>query len=385
MWNMCSIRWKRVQQPRKEDKNPSIAFLQLLDIARSFDVTDAKDKVYGLLGFPTRDASPETGVFIRPNYTQSLSDLYTVVARKLLLNEGNLDLLSFVVHKGWRENVDKANMLHVEQDTGASDLPSWVPNWNTKDVIFPFAGFGDDNSHKAGLGRPLCLDFLESTDMDTDIEINTVTSSLHTIALKGMKITTIRTVGSAMPFIEHFNSEAVLRSIISWYLDAASPSAQTLANTLCAHRNSNGRLVVDDEKNLADFMALLKHLGFQLHSIWPESADSGSDSTHSEQRSGKCLAERLACKGDSDAACETMWRFSCYRAPFVTATGEIGLGPGAAKPGDVVVVLWGGQLPFVLRRRDNGGQAWTFVGDCYVEKYMSGNILDGADEVFELR
>jgi hypothetical protein len=48
--------------------------------------------------------------------------------------------------------------------------------------------------------------------------------------------------------------------------------------------------------------------------------------------------------------------------------------------GDVVVVLYGGRTPFLLRRKDDG--TWILVGECYVHGMMNGEVfdLDGVEE-----
>ncbi|KAF2127167.1 HET-domain-containing protein [Dothidotthia symphoricarpi CBS 119687] len=377
MWNMCSIRRNNIKGSHDEEEENGFAFLQLLDIARSFDVTEAKDKVYGLLGFPTRDASLETGVFIRPNYTQSLAGVYADVARKLLVKEGNLDVLSFVVHPGWRENVDEQQKESVKPDTAAEDMPSWVPDWNAKETIYPLAGFGPGKAHKAGLGRPLCLDFTDHNENET---------ALFTLRLRGQVITTIRDVGAATPFGQRHKSAPALKSLVSWYLSTARPSAEILTKTLCAHRNADGSLILDDEKNIADFMALLRDLELDLEATWPGAAATGTEMEDTKTRTGKQLAELATQKGNPDTARETLWLYSCYRAPFITESGEVGLGPGAARAGDAIVVLWGGQVPYVLRRNDDGREGWAFVGECYIEKYMTEKVMYGKrEDVFELR
>ncbi|KAK0120453.1 hypothetical protein ONS96_010667 [Cadophora gregata f. sp. sojae] len=47
--------------------------------------------------------------------------------------------------------------------------------------------------------------------------------------------------------------------------------------------------------------------------------------------------------------------------------------PETAIAGDVVVVLWGVDLPVIMRRRAEGG--WLLVGECYVAGMMEGGIL----------
>ncbi|KAF7509917.1 hypothetical protein GJ744_007231 [Endocarpon pusillum] len=73
-----------------------------------------------------------------------------------------------------------------------------------------------------------------------------------------------------------------------------------------------------------------------------------------------------------------------YRKFCSTRNGSIGWLPRGAQVGDVICVLYGGKVPFVLRPRDGG---YEFVGDAYVYGMMDGEalVVGGApDEEFAL-
>jgi hypothetical protein len=55
-------------------------------------------------------------------------------------------------------------------------------------------------------------------------------------------------------------------------------------------------------------------------------------------------------------------------------SGLIGTGPEGLRTGDVVCVLYGGNVPFILRR-DTQGQ-YMLIGGCYVSGIMHGEALD---------
>ena len=60
------------------------------------------------------------------------------------------------------------------------------------------------------------------------------------------------------------------------------------------------------------------------------------------------------------------------RRAFV-ASGYIGLGPQAMQLGDLVCILLGASVPFVLCQRMNG--SYTLVGDAYVYGIMDGKFV----------
>ncbi len=69
----------------------------------------------------------------------------------------------------------------------------------------------------------------------------------------------------------------------------------------------------------------------------------------------------------SDAA---IWR--CIKRSFVTTSkGYLGLSPWGARKGDVICVLRGGDVPFVLREKEHG--YWELVGEAYLHGIMDGS------------
>jgi hypothetical protein len=60
------------------------------------------------------------------------------------------------------------------------------------------------------------------------------------------------------------------------------------------------------------------------------------------------------------------------RTLFTTRNGFLGVGPLGAKTGDVVVVLFGADVPFVLRPVSAG---YKLLGECYVHSIMHGEVL----------
>ena len=99
---------KQLLSGRSSDSAP--ALLEMMAEDRQHKTSDARDKVYGLLGI----SQTEDDFFrsIKVNYEAPASDLYTRVASFVIKRHGNLDLL-----KHCRGQVLKG-------------LPSWVPDWS---------------------------------------------------------------------------------------------------------------------------------------------------------------------------------------------------------------------------------------------------------------
>lgn len=75
-----------------------------------------------------------------------------------------------------------------------------------------------------------------------------------------------------------------------------------------------------------------------------------------------------------DDRAEALINRSCVSRRFaVTAKGYPALVPERAQIGDHIVVLLGGDVPFVLRPRAEGH--WSLVGESYIHGFMDGEAL----------
>jgi hypothetical protein len=63
---------------------------------------------------------------------------------------------------------------------------------------------------------------------------------------------------------------------------------------------------------------------------------------------------------------------TAWKRLFVTSAGFLGVAPFHAQEGDVVCLLLGGEVPYLLRP---SGNEYTFVSECYVHGMMDGEWL----------
>jgi hypothetical protein len=102
--------------------------LELLMVGRVYDATDARDKVYAILGIAEvplspRELSPrlvwaqddkKERPVMRVDYSASISEVYQHTAKYLINRDENLDILC---------------ILPTHRDATSNDLPSWTPDW----------------------------------------------------------------------------------------------------------------------------------------------------------------------------------------------------------------------------------------------------------------
>lgn len=77
---------------------------------------------------------------------------------------------------------------------------------------------------------------------------------------------------------------------------------------------------------------------------------------------------------DIDMFVDATVRACMNRRFFKTEGDELGLGPSILEPGDVLCVLFGAQMPFILRPTDHG--VYHLAGEYYVHSLMDGRAID---------
>jgi len=92
----------------------SHGLLLLLYSFQDFKTTDPLDKVYALLGLV-----PDCSDVVEPDYTLSVSAAYSGIAKAMIHQDNTLDVLRYC-GIGYSTTLDFL------------DLPSWVPNWQSK-------------------------------------------------------------------------------------------------------------------------------------------------------------------------------------------------------------------------------------------------------------
>ncbi|ROW11613.1 hypothetical protein VMCG_01284 [Cytospora schulzeri] len=343
-----------------------------------FKSTDPRDRIYALLGMPFSGNDPEKGTLVIPDYTADVRSVYLGTTKRMFIQDRNLRLLSAVQHG-------------LEVDTA---YPSWLPKWDQTLFAEPLA-LRQEHGYYANAGE---LFFPNENTFGEDGE---------SLILTGLKITAITTVsghfttGNISLSVADNHKEAMLAILI--YLNdqdqqvRASWSATLEKNTIPGFNNPEKQAelvtskegmrmaattgtpgkygmrmsteILDGEKmgidNLGEFLLYwrercnwdvegLKHDDFK--GFWEAMEKDGSPYT----------IERALCSMNAFLG----------RRLFHCEDGKFGLGPAAMRPGDVVAVLFGGIVPYVLRPLDDGGQKWAFIGECIVPMLMQGQAVE---------
>ncbi|KAK1673270.1 heterokaryon incompatibility protein [Colletotrichum godetiae] len=339
-------------------------FLEILIAFRDHHATNLRDKVYGLLGL----MRPENlELFPSVDYRKSVAEVYADVVITAVRDSASLASLCYVQHG-------------VEYNR--IDIPSWVPRWDVSGDISTILDSRSLTAWKEGdkHGLPGLKDFTASLDGKLSVpgvRFDTIGWISRTLDVQDFRERSTGTAVSPHPMIDLWNLASSNKSYPGSQFEDSLMSVLMMALTLTAGVTDGYERVDqlessdDREQFHADYLTYTQNLlevsGLESPTFEPLNI-ALSDGNASRFR----IAASRACD---------------QRRVIKTAEGFYGLAPACAREGDVVVMLYGGPVPFVLREIDDG---WWLLGDCFIDPLMPETADDkirarfGEEEVFVL-
>lgn len=297
---------------------------------------------------------------LRPNYRIAVEDLYTQVARRILLRDAEVLILA-AAGVGHRRSLR---------------LPSWVPDWTS-----PTEGMTLDEIAAAGN--------YHATKHDTRPVVSYDPMYPNVLTIEGCVVDTISKLSSErLPL----GREGRLRYV----QDTAAWMEEVLGMTELDEK-SEIEQPQDDERGRSQRTSLWK----TLTASGPTLPRTYGQNRGQQQRGRgpptkgdfeKWLAERRECaaKGSLEglrldrAMREEVSGFAyhCDRATrgrrvFVTSAGHLGLAPAGAEVGDAVCIFPGIRTPFAVRKTgvdDPAEGDFVLVGEVYHYGVVSGAL-----------
>ena len=298
--------------------------LDVLNSARGLKASKLVDKVYGLLGMPNFS---DKNLGLTADYNKSVMEVYQDLGDVALASMQNLDLLAYVQH-----------------DQEISQHPSWIPRWDQVKLRHPlirelrFRG-----PHNASQG----LNFIYKRK-DTILEVPGIwfdTIKMKTSIDSEAWFNQNRRPLNPHPVLEFWNEQTT-----SFY-----PTGERLIDVY-------PEVLTTGFGKQADFSAyIIQLIKSSQHLVRDYTSLHMLISLYKQGKSGNweswASVARIATWGHSF---------------FTTTEGYMGLGSQAMKVDDVVVILAGGEVPFILRR---DGEFFQLVGECYVYGIMNGQAV----------
>jgi hypothetical protein len=345
--------------------------MDLLESTLRFQATEPRDRVFALLGMAVEEQE------FQVNYEKSVKDIYTDVSRYFLCHHTTkkdhhaLRVLSSVKHY---------------PDSPNDDMPSWVHRWH--------APIPETKQNRTTEAQPMfTISGLASSakfHAGGDEYNGAIPSPAdpYSISLKGFIFATISTNVNFLqmsPLSRPRLWDMVLdiRSVCN-DRHAAYPTGEEIDEALALTLTMADTLLFTADAHAETYHAIdFQHFCLALYEQTVTILTSAG-------RIQECEDFRLGWGADYNklktlvGAHQKAPRFSsdvqvaCLgRELFGTQEGYIGIGDVTLQEGDLVCVLFGGKVPFILRPADG---RYRFVGECYLHGIMLGEALEKGRE-----
>lgn len=320
----------------RQNRNASRPLLDVMQSFRLSECSDHRDRIYAKLGLAT-DITPGD---IPVRYDKSICDVYADLVN-WSFSQGSpfhqLDFLGLVIR-----SAEKPSRIQVPED---KLMPTWVPDWRGVVSVTPFCK----------TLQPTTGEYLRTYNVSGHSTAQARIVNQNFIA-KGFTFAPIVSLSSI--------SEELLRPVevesveATWapinaddiYHSTGQTVQEAYLHTLTAD--------VENSDQAAESRG--HYMDWSLEAKQREALTSGADI---EQEDLYTWVNLSASMRKATFGRRLMW----------TDKGYMGLAPAAARVADVVCVLLGGSVPYVLRAV--GEHEHAFVGECYVHGIMDGEAM----------
>ncbi|KAG8666677.1 hypothetical protein FPOAC2_11792 [Fusarium poae] len=330
-------------------------FTQLLRVTRPFNCKDERDKIYGLIGIQTTDGLNEK---IIPDYSKGtgLEQIYQNVAWLLLRSESPLSILS------------SARMFLHEPE-----YPSWVPRWGYQQpwTILPVH---PHSQFQCALARPSAIIGSDGTEK---------------LVVEGVIVHRIKRVWdtAGYEYLQDSKDDDFLDQPrwINPDWDKQDTKTQEFlskprwseadwekcALSMTCGGDGRGYAVANVNIHAADLAAavLSPHRSWLIHNLL---AFETTVKSRQDDMTQFDFLTSIAKRGNLNRFINAMAPLHHNYKAFVTDLDFFGVGPVTMREGDMLCVLFGAAVPFVLRRTQGG---YKLIGECYAFDLMHGEIF----------
>jgi hypothetical protein len=342
---------------KQEGNRPQQSLFQLLiqnhvisADSETIGATDPRDRVYAILGL----AKDGQFLNIKVDYQKPCAEVYTDAAAAML-KAGHFDILALNQFPKGENFEDKKPIL-----------PSWVPDWTSR-IQRPCGGYTTDNCNRACGTRAGSVSF-RSTG-----------GGGKTLFITGCVVDKITKVGTPwLPTIEDWHDWVFNKDRYLLFFDEIADFCNE-----------------SDVENYDIYSNSLMRRGAAWRIPFGNIARSGLI-RHRPSPDGNELLEAYNCiksgiepdvssKKNLDRTYRVALGDMFKRRPFISSRGYVGLAPAHAEAEDLICILYGCIVPYILRRNKTG-TGYELVGESYAHGVMDGEFVevDRPTETFEI-
>jgi hypothetical protein len=300
----------------------------------SREATDPRDKVYGLLGLATGN---DVGL-VEADYSCSLWEVAYAVTVRFIERNQNLDILSYLVGKR------------------STQLPSFVPDWMNQSEFKAYRMRLDSLSFYSASGNSVA-EFKEVASgklAGTGIMVDTILDHCFPEGTQEEFIKNCRLLFEVCQSPGSLYRHTGEQREVAWWLTVCGEIGISFDDAGATLRR---------ERDLQDISA------FQKWESWLKTPPPLDKNLYTP---------------DVFAVNTAFCNFTYGRCFISTKKGYIGWAPEQCKKGDVVAVLAGGKVPYVLRPEASSNPSeesgdsrkyYSVLGDAYIRGIMDGEVV----------
>lgn len=326
--------------------------LLILNLCRDAETTVKRDKYFALVGLSKAAHDLNTDPDLRPDYTEPFVDVSIRYTRYLLKSY---------------EGAEAIRILSLAQprfpDLTLPSLPSWVPDWNQRlevnTLVDLYPGSKQNQLYRTALFSPPALRVDESQDG-------------RTLVVRGAKFQSVTFVGNDY-WIEHRGKD--IKAIILDLMKDVGIHGQSIKSypTREPMLETLWKTVTLNKYSSSASPTCLSAFSNKMAMVSSVSA--------ARKIFESCARLEMFTDPDLQAARRAFTTFSeLLRGwKFTILAGDyVGMVPITAEKSDLVVIVSGAEVPYVLRSVPGTREParYTLVGECYVHGIMQGELLD---------
>jgi len=308
----------------------------ILNVSQQFERTDPKDSVYAVLGLIDHGASVDDSraALLEVDYTKSLASILRDATRYALLQILTLKGLHGINHQ-------------FDELANPQRFPTWTFRADVHRQIWCSTHLPPFSWACEGLEAPSLLD---------DVSFGEDVLLLEGVVIDEVLQSTIACVEFTLDHYKEFQEWLVsVENIVMHQCNIAMQENihLAIAFTLVAGKAHDGNQAQpEDLQMLVDYIKSLTiyRNGVISNGMSIEPSLDRLKAVHRKSHIEYCGGRRF----------------------FLTTSGRMGIGPRCMRPGDIVVVLRGGQTPFILRKKVDG---YWLLGPAYVHGVMYGEAV----------
>jgi hypothetical protein len=342
---MAHVTWLNIAKLRYDD------LFEMIHRYRFRQATNTRDKIYGLLGLCEHGRLPVTEIC---DYTIPVSQVFSTLTQELILDRKTLRPLTVSPRQQPFEATPNI-------PTWALDLASSNPKYSP-DVYHHIHGY-EEYTADEGLGA-MDLKAIEGQIGQgrltlTGVHLDAIVQTQG--GLRAGDVSDTSQVSLTEALLQDWYATAVGCPLSSRHLDG-SVSKDLYPESAYDRGEAFARFVLGDVVRDGEQRPMRKASDDDVQNVWRIMTGDPIEIDFETRR--------------------TIYGMMANQNMFVTKTGLMGQGHMETEVGDQVWVFRGGRVPFVVRpRKGKGEDGYTFVGQCFVQGVMRGEVASRNDLV----